>query len=305
MNQYKIVGDYQIYLNQKLGSGAMSEVYVGERKTDKLKVAVKIISKQYINSRDQHNKQIIKKRIKREITIQSSLKHPNILELFNVQETQNSIYLFMELAHSTLDQYYTKKIVNQEEMKKIITQIVNAFLYMSEIQIINHLQNDKVYKGVCHLDLKPQNILIVGDTIKISDFGLSTSLQQDENQEMHESLDQIDNIPSNIDYLGQGSLLYMSIEQLNYQPTQNLQILDVWSAGIIFYELAFGKHPYYQFDSNIKTPIQLLSLLNQAEFTYPESQFDKQFYDLLQGMLKKNHKERLTWKQCKEHPFLQ
>jgi len=40
-------------------------------------------------------------------------------------------------------------------MKNIITQIVNAFLYMSEFQVINHLQNDKIYKGVCHLDLKP------------------------------------------------------------------------------------------------------------------------------------------------------
>lgn len=56
MNQYKIVGDYQIFLNQKLGVGAFAEVYVGERKTDKLKVAVKVISKSFINSRDKHNK---------------------------------------------------------------------------------------------------------------------------------------------------------------------------------------------------------------------------------------------------------
>ncbi|CAD8150161.1 unnamed protein product [Paramecium octaurelia] len=304
MNQYKVVGDYQIFLNQKLGTGAMGEVYVGERKSDKLKVAVKIISKSYINSRDKYNKELIKKRIKREIAIQQGLKHPNIIQLHCVQETNNSIYLFMELANSTLDQYYTNKIIKEEEMKSLIRQVVSAFLYMSELEVINQFQNEKVYKGVCHLDLKPQNVLIVGNSIKISDFGLSTALRPYESQEMIEFSEQFDNVPSNLDYLGQGSLLYMAIEQLSSQQTENLEILDVWSAGVIFYELAFGKHPYHNPESNFKSPIEILSLLNTTEISYPKSEFDDQFYDLLRGMLNKNHKERLSWKQCKEHPFL-
>jgi len=108
-----------------------------------------------------------------EVEIMRALDHENILKLFEVYETEKSIYLVLELVQGRTLQDMLKKQVFKEENSEIkIVNAVRALLEANAYQAI---------KGVMHRDLKPDNILMdKNDKIKIIDFGLATFLDVSE-----------------------------------------------------------------------------------------------------------------------------
>jgi serine/threonine protein kinase len=127
------------------------------------RVAVKILARQSITSKDQEQK------MKREVMIMKKISHPNIVNLLDVHITKHSIYLIMDLirGEELYDKIAREGKQTEAQARRYFQQLVDAVEYM-------HLV------GVCHRDLKPENILVdEDDKIHITDFGLSALIYQD------------------------------------------------------------------------------------------------------------------------------
>ncbi len=113
-----------------------------------------------------------------------------------------------------------QKILNEKESKSIIKQILTGVKFLNET-------NQKII----HYDLKPQNILFSRGVVKLSDFGLCKVMQEGENK-------------MELTSQGVGTYWYLPPECFNYDSPKISTKVDVWSVGIIFYEMLYGKRPF-------------------------------------------------------------
>ncbi|XP_064380231.1 hormonally up-regulated neu tumor-associated kinase isoform X2 [Dromaius novaehollandiae] len=152
----KRVGSYLI--GRKLGEGSFAKVREGLHVLTGEKVAVKVIDKKRAK-KDTY----VTKNLRREGQIQQMIRHPNIAQLLDILETENSYYLVMELCPggNLMHKIYEKKRLEEHEARKYIRQLILA---------VEHLHR----AGVVHRDLKIENLLLDEDNnIKLIDFGLS------------------------------------------------------------------------------------------------------------------------------------
>ncbi|KAG5844623.1 hypothetical protein ANANG_G00164460 [Anguilla anguilla] len=152
----KRVGNYLI--GRKLGEGSFAKVREGLHAMTGEKVAVKVIDK-----RKAKKDSYVTKNLRREGQIQQMIRHPNITQLLDVLETENSYYLVMELCPggNLMSRIYERKRLEEREAQKYVRQLVMA---------VEHLHR----AGVVHRDLKIENLLLdENDNIKLIDFGLS------------------------------------------------------------------------------------------------------------------------------------
>lgn len=222
------VGKYE--LGRELGEGTFAKVKVARNIETGQNVAVKIIDKQMILSRN------LTHQVKREISTMKLVKHPNIVRLYEVLASKRRIYLVMEyVAGGDLSDKiaYLQKIT-EEEARKYFHQLIDA---------VDSCHSRKVY----HRDLKPQNILLdTKGNLKVSDFGLSV-------------LHQTDTILSTTC----GSPNYIAPEVIvseNYYGAA----ADIWSCGVILFELLAGFSPFE--DSNL---IDQFHKICKAEYSFP------------------------------------
>ena len=151
----KIIEDYII--KDTIGKGTFSVVKLGEHIKTKKKVAIKILDKEKIKSKEDLT------RIKREIKILSILDHPNIIKTYKISETPKKYYIIMEYCEGgeLFDYIVEKERLDEFESSIFFYQLINALDYIHS-------------KGVAHRDLKPENLLLSQNkNIKIIDFGLS------------------------------------------------------------------------------------------------------------------------------------
>ncbi|CAK61507.1 unnamed protein product (macronuclear) [Paramecium tetraurelia] len=220
MDQKK-VGNYYLFYNKLLGKGALGEVIVGQRIADNKLVAVKIIKKQYLEGKQNFEKYYIlfESELDQKGAFKEKLssKSPSIIKIsFRCTKQKNLAIIFtcswnQENVHSRITNKnvhiifaFQDKLTN-EDVKKIMIQLLQALHHMVNFKLTNPLQNNKEYRGICHLDLKPQNILMIGDIPKITDFGMSIQMNNDQPSEistMTEELSQTHHF-----YLGKGSLV--------------------------------------------------------------------------------------------------
>lgn len=198
-------------IGRPLGRGKFGNVYLAREKETKFVIALKVLFKKQVHA------QGIEHQVRREIEIQSHLRHPNILRMYGYFHDETRIYLILEFAPGgTLFSKLQTQPGNKFPEKQCaiyINMLVSALIYLHE-------------RNVIHRDIKPENLLLGhGGELKIADFGWS----------VHE--------PTSTRTTLCGTLDYLSPEMVQGQPhTKNV---DLWSLGVLAYELLVGRAPFH------------------------------------------------------------
>lgn len=270
------LGDTKYIITERIiGKGTFSQVFKGlNSETDEL-VAIKKIELDNLDSN-------LLNRMEIEIKLLKEFSHPNIVEfkdfikIITVKDNSPKIiaYLILEYcAGGDLHNYLKKGALSEITTKKFIKQLADGIAYLKS-------------KNVFHRDLKPHNILLNGlyDTIKITDFNF---------------VKLIDN--NNID-LSQticGSPLYMAPEILSDNFNGYTSKSDLWSIGLIFYEMLHGKNPF-------NDAVNIMDL--KKKIIRPiiiKTDLSDNAKHLLINLLKLDPDKRLSYQEFFNHPFLE
>ena len=203
--------DARYEIQELIGVGGMAVVYRAYDIIEDKIVAIKILKDEFLG-----NKEFIR-RFKNESKAIAVLSHPNIVKVYDVSFGTKIQYIVMEyIDGTTLKEYMSRqKIIKWEDALYFVKQILSA---------LNHAHN----KGVIHRDIKPQNIMLLKDgTIKVTDFGIAR-FSSNETQTMTDR--------------AIGSVHYISPEQARGSIID--EKADIYSVGIMLYEMITGKLPF-------------------------------------------------------------
>ncbi|KAG7492898.1 hypothetical protein MATL_G00019780 [Megalops atlanticus] len=201
------VGNYRLL--KTIGKGNFAKVKLARHVLTGREVAVKIIDKTQLNPTSLQ-------KLFREVRIMKILNHPNIVKLFEVIETEKTLYLIMEYASGgeVFDYLVAHGRMKEKEARAKFRQIVSAVQYCHQ-------------KRIVHRDLKAENLLLDADmNIKIADFGFSNEFT----------------IGSKLDTFC-GSPPYAAPELFQGKKYDGPEV-DVWSLGVILYTLVSGSLPF-------------------------------------------------------------
>jgi len=225
---YYMNNKYSFFENKILGKGLTSIVCEGiENKTKEI-VAVKIISKvNKINKIKNFNKYITN-----EINILNFLNsntntNSNIIKLLDVEENDERYVLVFDYAPIKFE-----KIIHYIPYDKIFYYLIQL------LEILILLKNN----NILHNDIKPANILIKDDKIKLCDFGMAEFLE--------ENVDSIDGIVC-------GSPMYMNLSKINGTHSYDT---DFWCFKLIYYEMVYKQHPFNKIKNTKDLKIKLENL---------------------------------------------
>ncbi|KAL0478209.1 serine/threonine-protein kinase TIO [Acrasis kona] len=250
------------YIGELIGEGSFGKVYKGRRKYTGQTVAIKFIAKKGKNEKELTS-------LRQEINILRKLNHENIILMLDSFETDTDFCVVMEHAQGELFEILEDdKKLPEEEVAKIAKQLVRALHYLHSNRII-------------HRDMKPQNILIGTDgAVKLCDFGFARVMSC--NTMVLTSI--------------KGTPLYMAPELVQEQPYN--RTADLWSLGVILYELVVGRPPFYT-----NSFFTLIQYIVKDPVKFPQSISDD-FKDFLRGLLNKVPSQRLDWPDLANHPFV-
>ncbi|MBW2990735.1 serine/threonine protein kinase [Candidatus Woesearchaeota archaeon] len=218
----RVLGDrYKII--EEIGRGGMAHVYSAHDKKLKRVVALKVLDKKFYMDEE------YVKRFKREAESIARLDHPNIADVYDIDELDNRLYISMKyIEGKSLDKIIEKHkgFFDKETVCKVGQKLLDALAYA-------HIQ------GIIHRDIKPSNVMITGDVgltgkwdLKILDFGIAKIV---DDETIHTQLTQYDT--------RLGTPEYMSPEQIDGEETTGKE--DVWSTSVVLYEmLTNGRLPF-------------------------------------------------------------
>ncbi|HFC30685.1 MAG TPA: serine/threonine protein kinase, partial [Oceanospirillales bacterium] len=217
-----------IELTEMLGKGGMGEVYLGFDKKLQRKVAVKTIRGMYRITPQ------ARLRFQTEARMLSKLNHENICKIYSIIEQEDVDFLVLEYIEGQSLRKNRIKDKSYSEKLQIAKSILSGLIAAHNATIV-------------HRDLKPDNVILAKDgSIKILDFGISTSLQKDlpqfnqsnKNETSSQQISYSTTTPGKI----MGTLGYMSPEQAKGKEISTAS--DIYSLGVLFHEIFAENHPY-------------------------------------------------------------
>ena len=193
-------GRYRIL--RKLGAGGMANVYLAEDEELGRRVAIKILNDRYAND------ELFIERFRREAKSAAGLSHPNIVSIYDRGQAEGTYYIAME-------------VIEGRSLKELILTrgplpIAHAIAYA--LEILDALRFAHRH-GIIHRDVKPHNILIGGERLKVTDFGIARA-----------GASQMTEAGSIM-----GTAQYLSPEQARGAPVTASS--DLYSVGIVLYEM--------------------------------------------------------------------
>jgi len=251
-------------IGRPLGKGKFGNVYLAREKASKYIVALKVLFK------SQLQKAQVEHQLRREIEIQSHLRHNNILRLFGYFYDESRVYLILEFApkgelYKTLQQQDHGRF-DEALSAKYISQMTDALAYCHS-------------KKVIHRDIKPENLLLdVKGNIKIADFGWSVHAPNSRRATMCGTLD------------------YLPPEMI--EGAMHDEKVDLWSLGVLTYEFLVGKPPF-EAESNNET----YRRITKVDLRFP-AHVSTEAKDLISRLLRKEPNDRLTLDEVVKHPWI-
>jgi serine/threonine-protein kinase ULK/ATG1 len=265
----EVIGNYTLYKKHKLGKGSFSSVYRGiynGKTTDKISsgdfVGIKVINIYGLHKKDLDM-------INNEISIMNMLKnngHPNVIKCVETIKTQKSAYIIMELCDCGDLSLIMTKAIKEKYARLYFIQLIDGLKFLHSYNFI-------------HRDIKPKNILLTNNRkiLKIADFGFAKIVKE---KLMKEKMC--------------GSPLYMAPEIMNNDVYNDQS--DLWSVGLILYEMLYNTHPY----ESCKSLDELKGVVNTTTIKIPPENSEvrdisSECLELLNNILQKNIDKRITW----------
>lgn len=218
-------------IGKPLGKGKFGRVYLAKERSSGFVCALKVLHKSELQQGG------VQKQVRREIEIQSNLRHPNVLRLYGHFQDSKRIFLILEFAGRGELYKHLRKEHRFPEWRAAhyIAQMAAALKYLHK-------------KHVMHRDIKPENILVgIHGEIKISDFGWSVHAPNNRRQTMCGTLD------------------YLPPEMLKpgAQDSFYSEKVDLWSLGVLTYEFLVGEAPFED------TPVMTQRRITRADMSVP------------------------------------
>lgn len=220
--------DFQ--LGKALGKGRFGNVYIAKEKKSNYVVALKVLFKNQIRDAG------LQHQVRREVEIQSHIKHKNICRLYGYFHDSKRVYIILEYCkNGNLYKKLKEEAFNvKAEASRYIREIAEGLIYIHNLNVI-------------HRDLKPENVLLgKNNEVKLADFGWCVHTPQSRRQTFCGTLD------------------YLSPEMLAGKGHDKR--IDHWSLGCIAYELIVGKPP---FENETNTMDSTRELILQAKINFP------------------------------------
>ncbi|CBJ26242.1 Aurora-like Serine/threonine protein kinase [Ectocarpus siliculosus] len=254
------LNDFEI--GRRLGQGKFGKVYMARERRSGYVVAMKVLQKKQLS------KSGVEHQLRREIEIQSHLRHRNILRMLAFFYDHKRIYLVLELASG--GELY-KSLVDVGHFSER-----RAAVYVKEVaDALSYCHS----KHVIHRDLKPENLLVGHNgELKIADFGWSV------------------HAPSNRRQTFCGTLDYLPPEMV--EGKDHNESVDIWALGVLMYELLVGTPP---FDSqgHSATYRRIISV----DLQYP-AHVSSEARDLIGRLIRKKASARLPLEMVPQHPWI-
>mmetsp|Transcript_40791 Transcript_40791/g.65403 ORF Transcript_40791/g.65403 Transcript_40791/m.65403 type:complete len:361 (-) Transcript_40791:268-1350(-) len=249
-------------IGKPLGRGKFGNVYLAREKHSKYIVALKVLFK------NQLQQSHVEHQLRREIEIQSHLRHPNILRLYGYFYDQNRVYLILEYASKgeLYKELQKSKRFSERRSATYIASLARALMYCHQ-------------KHVIHRDIKPENLLIgIKGELKIADFGWSVHAPNSRRQTLCGTLD------------------YLPPEMV--EGRDHDAAVDVWSLGVLAYEFLCGVPPF-EAEGHSETYKRIL----RVDLHFPEH-VSAAARDVITALLVKEPRNRLALSALLGHPWI-
>ncbi|CAM6054097.1 unnamed protein product, partial [Sphagnum tenellum] len=250
-------------IGKPLGRGKFGNVYLAREIESKYVVALKVLFKNQLQQSQ------VEHQLRREIEIQSRLRHPNILRLYGYFYDKTRVYLILEYAAKgeLYKELQRCRVFSEKRAATYIASLAHALMYCHE-------------KHVIHRDIKPENLLIGSKgELKIADFGWSVHTSSRRRTLC-------------------GTLDYLSPEMV--EGKEHDAGVDVWSLGILCFEFLFGTPPFEE-----KGHSDTYKRIVRVDLRFPSKPvISAAAKDLICQLLVKDSSQRLPLQKVVSHPWI-
>eukprot|EP00189_Rhodosorus_marinus_P012244 CAMPEP_0184742844 /NCGR_PEP_ID=MMETSP0315-20130426/5787_1 /TAXON_ID=101924 /ORGANISM="Rhodosorus marinus, Strain UTEX LB 2760" /LENGTH=607 /DNA_ID=CAMNT_0027213883 /DNA_START=247 /DNA_END=2070 /DNA_ORIENTATION=- len=265
----KEVGLHDFEVLKPVGKGGMGKVFLARHRRTGERLALKVIDKKSVFSRDGHLQHMVDERLLLEL----GLGHPFLLTLRYAFQTDRNFYLATEFCEGG-DLYHLlkrrRRTLSENSARQITAEVILCLEYIHQ-------------RGCVYRDLKPDNVLLDLDGhARLADFGLAKLLAKENGKYERTN-----------SFCGTAQYTPPEMVQKKYYD----QSIDLWCLGVFLYEVVEGSTPFYTRERD-----HMYKRIEKEQVKF-SSRFSEELKDLIRGLLEKNPKHRLSLEDVKKHKF--